>query len=443
MCAARRRDAVSAVRRMALMLDLTVRYFNGRDGPARLPRARRGPAIDPHPRLSREQRTLAALRSCSEADAIGYRVVMPDVRAHGDSDCSHDASAYPPDSLADDGFALLEHLGLGARDYDLGGYSLGARTTIRMLAQGATPGRAIVAGMGLEGIVHTAGRGGQFRHLLTNLGTFEFGSPDWKAEAYLRKIGADPVALLLALGTTVDTSPEELAAIEPPTLILVGAEDQRHNSAEALAAAACARTVRRRAGRSRECVRTASSETRSRRFSAQQSPARRSRASSASAFAADGRAASGAIAGQLAGKFSCSKFARLRFRPQRPDRLCRSVSMLVGQSHCSNERKKIGDAPRLIRPYPYSPGCIQAGSKLARMTSSPSALLDRTGTWRLAKRSGGREMASMHDARTVSPRSRRLTPGPGGLPRGQVTEIQRGRMLAAAVDAVDALAMRA
>jgi AcrR family transcriptional regulator len=30
-----------------------------------------------------------------------------------------------------------------------------------------------------------------------------------------------------------------------------------------------------------------------------------------------------------------------------------------------------------------------------------------------------------------------LRPGPGGLPRGQVTEIQRGRMLAAAIDAVD------
>ena len=31
----------------------------------------------------------------------------------------------------------------------------------------------------------------------------------------------------------------------------------------------------------------------------------------------------------------------------------------------------------------------------------------------------------------------RLRPGPNGIPRGQVTEIQRGRMLAAAVDAVD------
>ena len=41
-------------------------------------------------------------------------------------------------------------------------------------------------------------------------------------------------------------------------------------------------------------------------------------------------------------------------------------------------------------------------------------------------------------ALTYRPRSTNgLRPGPGGLPRGQVTEIQRGRMLSAAVDAVD------
>src|SRR5258705_3938602 len=36
----------------------------------------------------------------------------------------------------------------------------------------------------------------------------------------------------------------------------------------------------------------------------------------------------------------------------------------------------------------------------------------------------------------ASSASLRLRPGPGGLPRGQVTEIQRGRMLAAAVETV-------
>lgn len=43
-------------------------------------------------------------------------------------------------------------------------------------------------------------------------------------------------------------------------------------------------------------------------------------------------------------------------------------------------------------------------------------------------------MAFMYKARTTTPR---LRPGPNGLPRGQVTEIQRSRMLSAAVDAVE------
>src|SRR5580692_1031547 len=42
-------------------------------------------------------------------------------------------------------------------------------------------------------------------------------------------------------------------------------------------------------------------------------------------------------------------------------------------------------------------------------------------------------MTLMYKTRTATPR---LRPGPGGLPRGQVTQIQRSRMLAAAVEAV-------
>src|SRR5450755_2839501 len=43
-------------------------------------------------------------------------------------------------------------------------------------------------------------------------------------------------------------------------------------------------------------------------------------------------------------------------------------------------------------------------------------------------------MASVYKTRTAAPR---LRPGPSGLPRVQVTEIQRSRMLAAAVEAVE------
>jgi AcrR family transcriptional regulator len=45
-------------------------------------------------------------------------------------------------------------------------------------------------------------------------------------------------------------------------------------------------------------------------------------------------------------------------------------------------------------------------------------------------------MAHMQETRAASHRTRRLSSGPGGLPRGQVTEIQRSRMLAAAAEAV-------
>jgi len=82
------------------------------------------------------------------ADALaaqGHRIVLPDFRGYGDSAKPRDPTGYPPDVLADDGFALVEHLGLGDGDYDLGGYSLGARIVVRMLARGAKPGRAIVA----------------------------------------------------------------------------------------------------------------------------------------------------------------------------------------------------------------------------------------------------------------------------------------------------------
>ena len=59
-------------------------------------------------------------------------------------------AAYPPDILADDGLALIAHLGLA--DYDLGGYSLGGRTAVRMVAKGARPRRLVVSGMGLQGL---------------------------------------------------------------------------------------------------------------------------------------------------------------------------------------------------------------------------------------------------------------------------------------------------
>jgi pimeloyl-ACP methyl ester carboxylesterase len=142
------------------------------------------------------------------ADA-GYRVIMPDLRAHGLSGKPHDLALYPKDILADDQFALLDHLGI--EDYDLGGYSLGGRTVSRMLVRGAKPDRAIISGMGLDGLTKTGDRGGHFKHILDNLGKHERGSSAWMAEAFLKTTGGDPIALRHILDTFVDTSALEIA----------------------------------------------------------------------------------------------------------------------------------------------------------------------------------------------------------------------------------------
>lgn len=165
--------------------------------------------------------------------AKGVRVIMPDLRAHGDSDKPHDAASYPPDVLADDVLALIAHLGLG--DYDLGGYSLGGRASVRAVVKGARPGRLIVAGMGLQGLLGTAGRADHFRHILTNLGSHERGSPEWLAEAFLKTTKGDPRALLPLLDSFVDTSEAELETIIMPTLAVAGAEDNDNGSVSALA----------------------------------------------------------------------------------------------------------------------------------------------------------------------------------------------------------------
>jgi pimeloyl-ACP methyl ester carboxylesterase len=166
--------------------------------------------------------------------ARGFRVIMPDLRAHGDSARPHDRAAYPPDVLADDGFALLRHLGL--EDYDLGGYSLGGRTCVRMVVRGATPRRLIVSGMGLEGLLDTQSRSAHFKRILTGLGTHQRGSPEWMAEAFLKTTGGDPGALLPLLDSFVDTQAADLARIVMPTLIVSGSEDDDNGSSEALAA---------------------------------------------------------------------------------------------------------------------------------------------------------------------------------------------------------------
>ena len=219
------------------MPDLPVRYFRGRDG-AQLAYRETGqgrPVVLIHGYFSNGSVNWVKYGHAAAIADRGFRVIMPDLRGHGDSARPHDPAGYPPDVLADDGFALLAELRL--TDYDLGGYSLGGRTVLRMLARDATPDRAVVAGMGLDGVLHATGRNDHFRHILQNLGTFERRSPEGKAEVFLRSTGTDPYAVLHLLDANVDTPREKLAKIDVPVLVLAGTEDDDNGSAVALAAA--------------------------------------------------------------------------------------------------------------------------------------------------------------------------------------------------------------
>ena len=172
----------------------------------------------------------------AEIAGRGVRLIMPDLRAHGTSATPHDPACYPPDILAADGLALIAHLGL--EDYDLGGYSLGARTAVRMVVGGAAPRRLVISGMGLDGLTDTGARSAHFKAILNDLGTHERGSPEWLAEAFLKTTGGDPMRCCRCSTASSTPARQTLRAIAIPTLVLSGAEDHDNGSAEALARAA-------------------------------------------------------------------------------------------------------------------------------------------------------------------------------------------------------------
>ena len=162
----------------------------------------------------------------------GFACVMPDLRAHGGSAAPHDPAAYPPDALARDVEALVTYLGID--DFDLIGFSLGARTAARAVIRGMRPRRLVLAGMGLEGLAGWAGRQDFFRDVIDRFGTIRPGDPAYMAQQFLKTSATDRTAVRLLLGTMEDTAPAALAGITMPTLVLCGDLDNDNGSADRL-----------------------------------------------------------------------------------------------------------------------------------------------------------------------------------------------------------------
>jgi pimeloyl-ACP methyl ester carboxylesterase len=171
--------------------------------------------------------------AAAEIASAGYRVIMPDFRAHGQSAAPHDTAAYPPDVLAMDIEALIAQLGV--TDFDIAGYSMGARTLARLLARGLKPGRAILSGMGLEGLIGGTQRADFFKKVVAQPDGWPAGSPEAFAAAFMKQNKVDTTAVGLLLDTFVSTPIEVLRGFETRTLVLCGVDDRDNGSAPALA----------------------------------------------------------------------------------------------------------------------------------------------------------------------------------------------------------------
>ena len=165
----------------------------------------------------------------------GFEAIMPDLRAHGASEAPHDAQAYPEDVLVRDLLALVEALGL--TDYDLGGFSLGARTAVRGVLAGLAPRRLVLGGMGIEGLGQWARRSAFFVDAIDRYDEIRHGDPAFVAKSFMKTMNVDRVAVRLLLGSVDDTPPEALSSITMPTLVVCGADDRDNGSAPALAEA--------------------------------------------------------------------------------------------------------------------------------------------------------------------------------------------------------------
>ncbi|HEU0310685.1 MAG TPA: alpha/beta fold hydrolase [Sphingomicrobium sp.] len=168
--------------------------------------------------------------------AAGLRVIMPDLRAHGLSGKPHEQVHYPQMVLVRDLRELIEYLGLA--DFDLGGFSLGARTTIEAVVGGLRPRRTILSGTGLDVLTNWEKRSHFYTSAIDKFGQVSHGDPHWYAVQFMKTMKVDREAARLLLGTMRDREDKHglIDAFTMPTLVVCGDQDDDNGSAPELAA---------------------------------------------------------------------------------------------------------------------------------------------------------------------------------------------------------------
>jgi pimeloyl-ACP methyl ester carboxylesterase len=217
------------------MTDIATHYWTASDGVELAWRevGEGRPVILLHGLFSDAQMNWIKFGTAARIAAEGFRVIMPDLRAHGLSGKPHGPEFYPKGVLARDVRELVAHLGLS--EFDLGGFSLGSRTTVEAIGEGMRPRRAILGGAGLEGLRNWKRRKTFFLEAIERFDTVARGDPHWLSIQFMKSQKVDRVAAAQLLDSFEDAFIDWLQALIMPTLVVCGDQDDDNGSAEELA----------------------------------------------------------------------------------------------------------------------------------------------------------------------------------------------------------------
>ena len=142
---------------------------------------------------------------------VGFAAVMPDLRAHGGSEAPHEPERYPQGVLVRDVEAVATSLGAG--EFDLVGFSLGARTAVGAVLAGLAPRRLVLAGMGLEGLTGWEKRAAFFHDAIDRFDSVKRGDSAFVAVQFMKTMEVDRQAAALVRSYSSSSSSSSLITI--------------------------------------------------------------------------------------------------------------------------------------------------------------------------------------------------------------------------------------
>lgn len=167
----------------------------------------------------------------------GFRVITIDNRGHGESEKLYDPKFYEAAEMAEDARRLLDHLGI--QRCCVMGYSMGARITAFLaILYPARVRAAVFAGLA-SNMIHGVGGGAEIAKALEAASLGDVTDLEAKAFRYFAEQTRSDLKALAACirSSRVKITPEMLAQIQVPVLVVAGDQDTVSGAVAPLVAA--------------------------------------------------------------------------------------------------------------------------------------------------------------------------------------------------------------